>query len=405
MDFLLLRHSEGVENPPDLGAKLTDPDLLRDARQFRVGKSWLILWERQSGAEQAVYEAANGDLIAVCGSLLFGTRDVPDCLPSLLDEFEPDSFKWQALLGSHVILIHKKGHLYLLGDGLGACKIYTNEDHSICSSSFLALLELAQPKTLDRQACYEYVTSGSVFGEKTLVEELRTLPANAILSIDGENAQILRRPSPIANEPAETGKTLDQVAEEHCTRLSEVFAPIAENYGDRIRLSFSGGFDSRLMLAKLLELGARPTLFVYGGPEDEDVRIARLVTEGEGLPLEHIDKSTAVPSDPEAFIEETEQNLYAFDGWKVETPLFDFGEDRRDRARRHLDGQIPLNGSLGEIYRNFFYMPDRPSSTGAVVSTFYSRYDPRAFTAQFVEAEYRAAMAKAMREAVNNESD
>ena len=47
---------------------------------------------------------------------------------------------------------------------------------------------------------------------------------------------------------------------------------------------------------------------------------------------------------------------------------------------RHLDGQVPLNGSLGEIYRNFFYMPDRPSSTAAVISTFYSRYDPKVFT-------------------------
>ena len=41
---------------------------------------------------------------------------------------------------------------------------------------------------------------------------------------------------------------------------------------------------------------------------------------------------------------------------------------------RH-DGQIPLNGSLGE-FTNFFYMPDRPSGTGAVISTFYSALRP-----------------------------
>ncbi|MGB5762761.1 MAG: hypothetical protein WBM58_09455, partial [Sedimenticolaceae bacterium] len=76
-----------------------------------------------------------------------------------------------------------------------------------------------------------------------------------------------------------------------------------------------------------------------------------------------------------------------------------------DRLKRHVDGQVPLNGSLGEIYRNFFYMPDKPSSTGAVSSTFYSRFDPKAFTDKFKEKSYRAAMAESMREAIGAESD
>jgi asparagine synthase (glutamine-hydrolysing) len=323
----------------------------------------------------------------------------------LLSSFQSDTFAWQGLLGTHVILIRKDGKLYVFADGLGACKIYANQDHSLWSNSFLAMLEVTNSKAFDSQACYEYVTRGAVFGNKTLVDGIQTLPANAILAIDGENKQILQRPSPIENNSPETGATLQQITEDHCKRLSKVFAPIAENYGDRIRLSFSGGFDSRLMLAMLMKHGAKPALFVYGGPDDQDVQIARLITEAEGLPLEHIDKSTVPAPDPEAFIGETEKNLFAFDGWKVESPLFDFGEDRRDRAKRHLDGQIPLNGSLGEIYRNFFYMPNRPSSTEAVVSTFYSRYDPKAFTNKFDERRYRSAMKTAMREAIGADSD
>jgi asparagine synthase (glutamine-hydrolysing) len=50
-------------------------------------------------------------------------------------------------------------------------------------------------------------------------------------------------------------------------------------------------------------------------------------------------------------------------------------------------------------------MPDRPSSTSAVVSTFYSRYDPRALTTAFDERTYRSAMATAMREAIGAGSD
>jgi asparagine synthase (glutamine-hydrolysing) len=364
-----------------------------------------MLFDNQSGDIPRFFKAANGDFIAVLGSLLFDGAPAPACLERLLISFDPDTFSWKGLLGTHVILIYKNGRLNVLGDGLGASKVYTNEDNSVWSNSFLAMLEVTTPKSFDKQACYEYVINGSVFGQRTLVDGIKALPASTILSISGDEIRTHQRPSPIANEALEGPITLDRVADYHCTRLADVFAPIAENYGDRIRLSFSGGFDSRLMLAMLMKHGASPTLFVYGDDDDEDVRIARTICKAEGLALECIDKSTVPAPDPEAFIGETEKNLFAFDGWKVETPLFDFGADRQDRLKRHVDGQVPLNGSLGEIYRNFFYMPDRPSSTGAVISTFYSRYDPKAFTDKFDEKAYRSAMAKSMREAIGAETD
>ena len=273
------------------------------------------------------------------------------------------------------------------------------------TNSFLAMLELCTRRVFDIQACYEYVCNGAVFGSRTLVEDVAALSANTVLSVAGDETKILYRPSPITNEVPDVPQTLDAIADYHCGRLEQVFEPIARNYGDLIRLSFSGGFDSRLMLAMLIKHGAKPTLFVYGREDDEDLRIARTISKAEGLSLECINKGATPVPDPEAFIEETEKNLFAFDGWKVESPLFDFGEDCEDRLKRHLDGQIPLNGSLGEIYRNFFYMPDRPSSTGAVVSTFYSQYNPKAFTQRFDETEYRSAMQAAMREAIGAESD
>jgi len=374
-------------------------------RQFELGKLRLMLFGNQTGNEPACFEQQNGDFIAVLGSLIYrGTRS-PDCLPDLLDRFEPDSHDWRGFIGTHVVLIRKGGVVRIFGDGLGACKIYSDQRGGVWSSSFLAMCEITAPSAFDVQACYEYVINGTVSGHRSLIEGISCLPANTVLSVTDNAIGLDQRPSPIINRDLFERLTLDQAAEYHCRQLDAVFGPIAENFGDRIRLSFSGGFDSRLMLAMLIKHGARPTLFVYGNQDDEDVQIARLITDAEGLPLEHIDKSRVPACDPDAFIGETEKNLFAFDGWKVETPLFDFGADRCDRAKRHLDGQVPLNGSLGEIYRNFFYMPDGRSSTGAVISTFYSRYDRKAFTDRFQEDEYRSALATAMREAIGSQSD
>ena len=73
--------------------------------------------------------------------------------------------------------------------------------------------------------------------------------------------------------------------------LDPVFDSIVGSAGDRIDTAISGGYDSRLILALLRARGVRPRLHVYGSDADSDVRIARQICAGEGLTLEHIDKS------------------------------------------------------------------------------------------------------------------
>lgn len=405
MSFFILIDNHESLNVLDSFRKAAATKGFALSSDLHIDDKRLALFGNQSDQESAFFQAENGDFVAVLGSMIYDGSTSPVCLPDLLSRFQASTFDWNGLIGIHVIIVRKAGLLHVFGDGVGACKIYSDEHGTVWSNSFLAMCEITRPRSLDKQACYEYVTNGSVFGTRTLVEGITSLPANSLLVVDGDKVSIEQRPSPIKNEALDHLATLDAVADYHVAQMEQVFEPLARNYGEQIRLSFSGGFDSRLMLANLLKFGAKPSLFVYGDDQDDDVQIARLICKAEGLVLEVIDKSLAPPLDPEEFIGETEKNLFAFDGWKVETPLFDFGADRKDRMSRHVDGQVPLNGSLGEIYRNFFYMPDRLSSTEAVISTFYSRYDPRAFASCFDEKTYRSSMAAAMRQAIGADSD
>jgi len=95
------------------------------------------------------------------------------------------------------------------------------------------------------------------------------------------------------------------------------------------------------------------------------------------------------PSDPEPAA------LRSIDAWRVDG-IFDDGSDARDRRRRHELGRVPLNGSLGEIYRNFFYLPDRAMFLRDVVLSFFSAYDLKACTDRFRPAEYTAALVAAL---------
>jgi asparagine synthase (glutamine-hydrolysing) len=358
----------------------------------------LLLFADQSGNKPAFHRAEDGDFAAALGSTLYRGEAGEEAMRSLYQEFDPARFDWQGLLGIHVILIRKRGRLYVFGDGLGSCKLYRSAAGDLYSNSFLAMCEIGGAKTFDIQACYEYVINGSVFGTRTLVHGITSLPAQAML-VAGETTHVTQLADPVNSGPVTAAGSLDDIAGQHIAQLDEVFGPIAAVYGDRLRLSFSGGFDSRLILAMLLRHGVRPTLFVYGDDDDEDVRIARQICAAESLDLQCVDKDSAVV-DPGMFEQRLRTDLYAFDGWKVEQTLFDFGVDRDDRLARHRDGRVPLNGSLGEIYRNFHYMPDRPARAEDVVSTFYSQYDPRSFSRRFDESRYRTLLAAAMRDAI-----
>jgi asparagine synthase (glutamine-hydrolysing) len=177
------------------------------------------------------------------------------------------------------------------------------------------------------------------------------------------------------------------------------FGVLGGNFGDNLDTALSGGFDSRLVLALLRDLGRRPRLHVYGRPDDADVRVARRIAAGEGIALEHHDKSRRPLPGQHDFAAVVERNFQAFDGTPTDG-IFDSGADLESRLQRAQNGALMLNGGGGEIFRNFFYLPDRPYSVRELLWTFYSQFDPRAATDAFRETDHYAALEDAVRQSI-----
>ena len=53
------------------------------------------------------------------------------------------------------------------------------------------------------------------------------------------------------------------------------------------------------------------------------------------------------------------------------------------RDARHAGGALSASGGCGEIYRNFFFLPDRPVSAGTVARSFFARFAPGDATGLF----------------------
>ena len=63
------------------------------------------------------------------------------------------------------------------------------------------------------------------------------------------------------------------------------------------------------------------------------------------------------------------------------------------------------DGSDGEIFRNFFYLPNRSFSAREIVWSFYDGFDPAWFGDAFNEGVYVSNKARKLRQAVEAESD
>jgi asparagine synthase (glutamine-hydrolysing) len=147
---------------------------------------------------------------------------------------------------------------------------------------------------------------------------------------------------------------VEQVSRE----LVSFFECLIKVSGGVIGTALSGGYDTRLMLAILRSLGHTPYMYVYGHLNSSDVNIATMISRGEHLPLEHIDKSEFKPQTSDSFASCIEQQIYFFDGIKP-LGIVDDGSDLTSRFDRANKANLQLNGAGGEIYREIWNLSDR----------------------------------------------
>lgn len=362
----------------------------------RLGPYELVLLDNPEHSVIITHETNQGDFIAAVGPFLFRGRSGPTALADYLESFRPSAEDfWEDTEGHFTLIVSKKGRTFVFCDGLGAHKLYGPDDLGFISNAFLASVAALPKRRLDGHGCYAYAWSGACYGGRTFIEQVGCQPANSIVELS--NPPLVRQAaSPILGRLAEPGGRFDDLVHDNLDILQSRIQNLAKTSGGNMRVSFSGGFDSRLLLATTLAAGVEPTMFVYGSQGDVDVRIAETVAQGEGLRLNHVDKDATPAPDPDAFPEMVASDAVVFDGWKT-GGLIDNGSDQPDRRSRHIGGAVPLNGGLGEIYRNFYNLLNKTYSAEDVVTAFYMSFDPGWATAAFDATEYRATLARQMR--------
>lgn len=337
------------------------------------------------------------DFVAVAGTFVYDGRLGTAALTALLDDFELPFTAWEKTGGHFALLVRKAGRTALLTDFFGAFQLFHDRRFEVASTSFLATAKSVPRLRWAPQGIYEFAFNVFPVGDDTVFEEVRRLGPDVQIELGSEPIRHpVAKPLPDAVVDMPIEERIDRVAD----RLRREADPFVAEWGDRMQCPLSGGLDSRLALALLRDRGVKPHIYVYGRPGMEDVEIARAIGAAEGFEVELFQKAIWRELGPEEYADQVERNFHETDALVTDGGLFDNGGNAFARHARQLDGQLAVSGGCGEVFRNFFYLPDRPLRARDVADAFFARFttadttaafDPRAFL-DTIEAKALAAL-------------
>ena len=325
------------------------------------------------------------DFVAVAGTLVHAGKIGAAALAALLDDFRFPFNDWPNTTGQFAALVHKGGRSFLFTDFFGAFQLFHDADWSVVSTSFLSAAKSLDRLTFDRQGVYEFAFNVFPTGDDTVVNELKRLGPDAQVEL-GVPPRRERVAKPLPDRVSKTPVAARIAAQ--AERLRRVTRTYADAFGDRVQCPLSGGLDSRLALALLRDAGIDPHVYVYGSPGDGDVGVATQIANAERFRFEAFEKASFRTIAPDDFAAIVDRNFHETDALVTDGGLFDNGGNAYARHRRQEHGQLAVSGGCGEVFRNFFYLPDRALSARAVTRAFFARYTLADVTDAFDSTEF-----------------
>lgn len=281
-------------------------------------------------AETAIIEAA-------CKGTL-------DSLSALLRR-EPETFG---------IIVDTDTHIVAATDRIRGYPIYVrtkgdNVEVAVNTSHWITP-DLADEFNEDRVG--HFLATGYTIGSDTLFSSIRRLLSGEIVLLDKATGRTDYRRyftyRPAFNENHESERYWEDRLE--ASLDGAISRVISRADGARIWVPLSAGYDSRVVLAKLLALGYdRVETFSYGVPGNMEARVACEIAEKAGVPWRFV---PSLPHQPrKAFFSEEITRYFLFSGGGGTVPAMSefFALKQLKKSKALADGDYIINGQTGDF--------------------------------------------------------
>jgi asparagine synthase (glutamine-hydrolysing) len=334
------------------------------------------------------------------GCCIYNQKIGHNALIELYEDFSEEGRFFSNISGNYCVIISKNDKLYLFNDYTGIYHVYTNESKNVISNSFLTILKTLNQRTISSQELYEFVINEVFYGDKTLIKEINLIDSKNIHQLYPKLSVIAKAIKP---EILSKNFSFDEMKQRVTNNLIDYFTILQKNFGNSISTALSGGFDSRLTLGLMRKVRIEPNLYVYGKEDSTDVKIAKLITKEENLELEVKDKDKFPKFKEEEFLQHLEKQYYLFDGFG--SGIFDNGSDLSTRLERSKESNLQINGGGGEIFRNFWELPDKTYSIKSFLKSKYDCVNYRICTHHFNKKTYFLTLSDKIKTILNTHNN
>ncbi|HEX3961174.1 MAG TPA: hypothetical protein VHZ03_31905 [Trebonia sp.] len=237
---------------------------------------------------------------------------------------------------------------------------YARGPAGVCHGTEVAKVAEAAglPWQWDLAAVADYLRLGHPLGAATLHAGVRRFQAGSVTTISPAGPVFVdtvldgRPPAPAADGPRNRDpRNRDPRDARHPARATAALLAAVAEVEPECALSMSGGLDSRVLLAALLQLGRRPALIVSGLPGSFDREVATAIARRFGLALTAVEVTEADVRDGAAEVAAVTCGLLPASNWAGLAHL------RCLQGRGPAGGPV-LHGANGEYARSYFAPPD-----------------------------------------------
>jgi len=323
------------------------------AKEFKLGQYNLLLYTKIKGEDGDNYRKYSNGFIFSLGTIMYKNLNKNSVLDRIFEDFITGEIDNKMIFGIFLIGIYYRSNIYFLHDRLNYFQAYYLKDNFCISSSMLALAEAyGKYLNLDKLAITSNIISGCSFSNFTVFKEIRKIGTKINDSYPRVIYNIIKgrvtKRRKFRNR-SEAVRIQNEQIDRYFSNIKSFLNP-----NDFIDTGLSGGYDSRLIVAKLNQHRFNYQVHTnYKEPPDSDIIISRQIAAVLNKELKEVVTKRTYSEGNSLNNANLDKAMYFYDGqirvnhgWTREYRTLDY--------RREILGDciLGLSGHNGEQYRN-----------------------------------------------------